>query len=125
MPKKLKILSDFTREGTQVLVDGEDLTASHHLMEVMFHAMAWGNDVRFEYTVQEPYTNENGEEQGETTVKYSYQNGEWMHSPDMTKGPPHLGKGDMADAKVGGRVLEDVSGASKVNRLILKDKRGK
>lgn len=122
MPK-IKILSDGTREGTQVIVDGKDLTASVRMLDVSFRAEAFQDYVSFEYQTEEPYTTEKGEEQGKQLHRYTYTNGGWDTQPMEHHPMPGLGQPDMEDAHVGGRILEDVSGASKVNRLIIKERR--
>mgnify|MGYP001605285163 CR=1 FL=1 len=122
MPK-IKILSDGTREGTQVIVDGDDLTETRFITHVRFTADS-DNYVSFSYGVKEPYTTEKGETQGTAETNYTYTNGGWEQSV-APPAPLGVGQSETKDARVGGRILEDLSGARKASRLILQDRRPK
>lgn len=113
--QKFQIITDGTREGTQIIMDGEDLTNDPDVLvtDISFYAEAGGDYVSISYT-----TLEQGEDGSRISVKYSYSNAEWMSSPGSSpKGMGHMG---MDDAHIGGRILQDVSGVSKAERLLLK-----
>ena len=111
----IKILSDGTISGTQVVVGGKDLTETNLVTEVSFRAAAGWDSVEFRYTIKEPYVNKAGEDQGWVEQTYTYVNGGFEPMGE----PKALGDPVTSDAIVGGRILEDVSRQARARRLIL------
>ena len=116
MPE-FQIITDGTRAGTQIIKDGEDLTNSPDIKvtSIEFMADASGDYVSISYTTIESYTDPDTEESnGRVSIRYSFASGEWMnHSSEV------MGIGE-DEAGIGGKVLHDMSGVSKVERLFIR-----
>jgi hypothetical protein len=124
MPQ-FEIMSDGTVEGTQFILDGQDLTAGNNITSVEFSAEAGFDHVSVSYMTREVYINpDTGEEQGFIFTRYRYVNESNDFVPDPKPEIRTLGTQDSHE-KVGGKVLRDMSGAEKATRLILgkKEKR--
>jgi|10_taG_2_1085330.scaffolds.fasta_scaffold04167_1 hypothetical protein len=117
MPK-IKIITDGTVKGTQCIKDGVDLTATENVTYLSFEVNAGMEFVSMHYGVTAPYINEKGEEQGTTTINYSFTNGGFEQSSDDT---PTVGK-DEDNSAIGGKIIEDLSGQAKVSRLVQQHK---
>jgi hypothetical protein len=115
----IQINTDGTRAGTQLMVDGKDLTANtkQRVVDIYFSANAFGEEVNVTYSVSGPYKNEAGEEQGEQTITYRFVNNEWIN-----EAPPEKLKGIGQDQYIGKEFVDEAEKKEKLVRLIMGNK---
>ena len=130
MPQ-IQIISDGTRAGTQVTVDGKDITNTSKKKEIKitsveFMASAGGEYVDFGYTQTQPYYDENGNKAGRERVHYNFSNSKWMNEEPERYEIAGLGEAektqDGEEKGIGGKIMQDLDSVSKAERLLLDGK---
>jgi hypothetical protein len=112
----IEILTDGTSNGTQLIIDGKDITDKEDLTHIGLDIDSNVQYVDFSYTSRSPYKNDKGENQGYVSQRYRYVNDEGIKPIEP---PKPIGTSDEKMTRVGGKTLKDVSRAKKAERLVL------